>query len=58
MTYNQTKNLFEAMDDLELYAKMYQREMNDEWIGTADECNRYSDLITKARKRIFDALEG
>ena len=46
------------MDDLELYAKMYQREMNDEWIGTADECNRYSDLITKARKRIFDALEG
>ena len=57
MTYNQTKNLLEAMDDLELYAKMYQREMDkDDFDWKA--ANRYSELASKARKRIFDELEG
>ena len=57
MTYNQTKNLFEAMDDLEIYAKMYQREMDKDDFDWK-EANRYSDLTAKARKRIFDELEG
>ena len=57
MTYNQTKNLFDAMDDLEIYAKMYQREM-DKGDRDVKATNRYSDHIAKARKRIFDVLEG
>ena len=53
MNYNQTKKLFEAMDDLEIYAKMYQREMDKDdtdW----NEVNRYSELTQKARERIFN----
>lgn len=53
MNYNQTKKLFEAMDDLEIYAKMYQREMDKDdtdW----NEVNRYSELTAKARERIFN----
>ena len=57
MNYNQTQDLFEAMDNLEVYAKMHQREMtkdDTDW----DVVNRYTDLMKVSRKRIFDAMEG
>lgn len=58
MNYNQTQGLFEAMDNLETYAKMYQREMT-KYEGTDwDAVNRYADLIKVSRKRIFDAVAG
>lgn len=57
MNYNQTQALFGAMDQLETYAKMYQRELS------MDDCNfdaaeRYRNYIKVARKNIFDLVQG
>tara|TARA_R110002096_G_scaffold431047_1_gene645846 strand:- start:196 stop:369 length:174 start_codon:yes stop_codon:yes gene_type:complete len=57
MTYNQTQNLFEAMDNLEVYAKMYQREM-DKDDTDFDALDRYANLIKVSRKRIFEIVGG
>tara|TARA_R110001632_G_scaffold194361_1_gene315683 strand:+ start:308 stop:490 length:183 start_codon:yes stop_codon:yes gene_type:complete len=57
MTYNQTQNLFEAMDNLETYAKLYQREM-DKDDADWNEVHRYGNLIKVSRKRIFDVMEA
>ena len=57
MTYNQTQELFEAMDDLETYAKMYQREISKDGGTDWEAVIRYSDCIKVARSRIFDAIK-
>tara|TARA_B110000046_G_scaffold40425_1_gene44690 strand:+ start:408 stop:596 length:189 start_codon:yes stop_codon:yes gene_type:complete len=57
MTYTQTQDLFEAMDNLETYAKMYQREMNKDEGTDWEAVTRYIDRIKVARSRIFDAIK-
>lgn len=57
MTYDQTQALFGAMDDLETYAKMHQRELSKDepdW----DSVQRYTDNIKVARKNIFELIQG
>ena len=56
MTYDQTNSIFAAMDDLETYAKMYQREMAKSNDADWEAASRYSDLIQVARKKIFDSM--
>ena len=58
MTYDQTNSIFAAMDDLETYAKMYQREIAKSNDADWEAVSRYEDLIQVARKKIFDELEG
>lgn len=56
MNYTQTTTLFAAMDDLETYSKMHQRELSKEdcdW----DAVSRYSDYIKVARKNIFNMIQ-
>ena len=57
MNYNQTCALFEAMDDLETYARLCQSETSKDspdW----DTYTRYTDYKNKCRKQIFDMVSG
>lgn len=57
MTYEQTQAVFNAMDELETYAKMYcsaMAEPETDW----DAVDRYNDYITVARKKIFNLVEA
>ncbi len=58
MTYNQTKELFDAMDNLVTYSKMFQAEFDKHEDTDYDMIDRYSDLIEVARRKIFDAVAG
>ena len=55
MTYDQTQALFEAMENLETYAKMQRTEVLSDTIDW-DEVDRYRNYIKVARKDIFDLV--
>lgn len=52
MTYTQTQELFEAMDNVEMYARLWQQEMTKEE-PDCDEALRYKKVIREQRERIF-----
>lgn len=54
MTYEQTNDLFEAMNDLETYSKLWQYAA-ERSAPDLDAVERYNNLIKVARKKIFNA---
>ena len=57
MTYEQSKAIFEAMDNLETYSKLHTLEFSKDdtdW----DAVTRYSKNIEIARRKIFNLMEG
>ena len=58
MTYSQSKALFEAMDNLETYSKMYALELRkDHTEYDHESANRYQAYIEVARSKIFNLME-
>lgn len=55
MNYEKTKELFSAMDKLEIFCKMH-REANLELDINWDAVDRYNDVIEEARKEIFNLV--
>lgn len=56
MNYTKTKELFSAMDKLEIFSKMHREatlELDIKW----DVVDGYSDVIQEARKEIFNLME-
>lgn len=56
MNYAKTKELFDAMDNLETYSKLHSSEIHKE------DCDfktlaRYCDNIETARNKIFNLME-
>ena len=57
MTYSQSKALFEAMDNLECYAKMHSREIHHNYEETDyDAMTRYKEYIDVAKCKIFNLM--
>jgi hypothetical protein len=56
MTYTQTQELFEAMDNLEMYSKLWHSEVNKDDTDF-DEMKRYRAQIQVQRERIFHVLD-
>ena len=58
MTYKQSKELFESLDNLETYSKMYALELRkDNAEYDHDNANRYRSYIEVARTNIFNMVE-
>ena len=56
MNYETTENLFNYMDSLETYSKMYANEIHEaepDW----EAIGRYGDNMQEARKGIFSILQ-
>ena len=56
MTYKQSREIFDAMDNLELYAKLYTNELHK------DDCEyenltHYKESLDRARCTIFNLVE-
>ena len=55
MDYVKTYQLFEAMDNLETYSKMYNGELYKEDCDYST-LTRYGECIKSARNKIFDLV--
>jgi hypothetical protein len=56
MDYTKTKELCDAVDNLETYCKLHNNELNKEHCCFG-EAARYSDCIRAAREVIFNLVE-
>jgi hypothetical protein len=56
MTYTQSQELFETMNNLEMYAQLWQYEM-DKNEPDFNAMTRYKDQIQVQRERIFHVLD-
>ena len=58
MNYQQSKAIFEAMDELEAYAKMYCLEVRKDHADYDHEsATRYQDYVAVAKCKIFTMME-
>ena len=57
MNYTKTKEMFDALDNLETYCKLHNNELNKEYCNFG-EVARYSECIRRAREAIFNLVEG
>lgn len=57
MTYKQSKELFDAMDNLETYSKLHTLEIHKDEVIDYDAVVRYSRYIEVARTKIFNLME-
>lgn len=56
MNYTKTKELFDALDSLEMYCKLRSNELSKEYC-TFGEVAHYSECIQNSRQTIFDLVE-